>query len=114
MTSIAISATPVAPRLRLTARGRAVLVALAAAPILVTVLLAGWNPSGAVAGSEAGTGDFSYVEVAPGQSLWQLAESLAPTADPRDVISDVMRLNSLDSATVVAGQRLAIPPRYLP
>jgi hypothetical protein len=54
------------------------------------------------------------VTVDSGQSLWQVAETLAPTADPRDVIADIMQLNQLESADVLAGQQLAIPAKYLP
>ena len=57
---------------------------------------------------------FSYVSVAPGQSLWQVAETLAPEADPREVIADIMALNQLASSAVEPGQKLAIPTAYAP
>lgn len=113
-TSTALSPASATPRLRLTARGRAVLAGLVVAPALLGALLLGADVPGAVAGGQASENSFSYLSVAPGESLWQLAETLAPGADPRDVISDIMRLNALDSATVLAGQQLAIPARYLP
>ena len=47
--------------------------------------------------------------VEPGQSLWQLAETIAPTADPRDVIADIVNLNQLQSESLQPGQRLALP-----
>mgnify|MGYP003556002795 FL=1 len=102
------------PALRLTKRGRAVLTFLAATPIVVGVLLFALNGGGATASLDGSTTAFEYVTVESGQSLWQLAETIAPTADPRDVIAEVMRLNRLESADVYAGQELAVPAQYLP
>lgn len=50
--------------------------------------------------------------VAPGETLWAIASEVAPTSDPRDVVDAIKRLNALDSAQLVAGQRLAIPAQY--
>lgn len=99
-------------RLRLTPRGRAVLIALAAIPLVAGALVLGINAGGAAAGS-GGTGTtFDYVTVQSGESLWQLAETIAPNADPRDVIADIISLNQLGSTDVEPGQRLAIPAQY--
>jgi len=112
------SAMPVrAPRLRLTARGRAVFTTLAAAPLVAIVLFLGLGGGDAVAGQNASAGSvdaasFEYVSVAPGQSLWQLAEQVAPHADPREVVADILALNQLQSADVQPGQELAIPLQY--
>jgi tellurium resistance protein TerD len=54
-------------------------------------------------------GDDEYVTIQPGQSLWQLAVSLAPASDPRDVIAEIVSLNQLSTDSVQAGQRLALP-----
>lgn len=105
------AARPSTPRLRLTKRGRAVLMTLAATPLVVAALVLGLNGGGAVASFDA-PGSFEYVTVESGQTLWQLAEAIAPTADPRDVIAAVMLLNQLDSPDVLAGQQLAIPAQY--
>jgi LysM repeat protein len=50
-----------------------------------------------------------YATVASGESLWAVAERVAPNVDPRDWIDQVMDLNSLNGADVVAGQRLVVP-----
>lgn len=50
------------------------------------------------------------VTVLPGQTLWQIARALAPTADPRVTIAHIAAANDLGSAgDVRAGQRLLIP-----
>ncbi len=48
----------------------------------------------------------------PGDTLWHIAETIAPAADPRDVIVELMQFNGLSSADVPAGFELAIPPQY--
>jgi hypothetical protein len=112
MTSIAFDTAPAAPRLRLTARGRFVFGMLAVIPAVAVSLLLGPNVLGAQASLESGADTFTYVSVAPGQSLWQLAEDVAPQADPREVVADIVSLNNLSSGDVQPGQRLAIPAEY--
>ncbi len=112
-----VSSLP-APRLRLTRRGRIVFTTLAAAPLVAVVVFLGLGNLDAVAGSNVAapnsstTASFTYVSVAPGQSLWQLAEQVAPQADPREVVADILALNGLQSADVQPGQKLAIPLQY--
>src|SRR5689334_5842843 len=72
-----------APRLRLTRRGRGVLLALAATPIVIAAFLFSLNGGGATASLD-GTTEFQYVTVDAGQTLWEVAEAVAPTSDPRD------------------------------
>jgi hypothetical protein len=100
------------PRLRLTARGRAVFTTLAAAPLVAIALFIGLSGGNAVAGQDAPAATLEYVSIAPGQSLWQLAEQVAPQADPREVVADILSLNQLGSADVQPGQKLAIPAQY--
>ncbi len=101
-----------APRLRLTQRGRAVLTFLAATPLVIGALLFVLAGGTATASLEGSGTTFEYVTIEPGQTLWEVAETIAPAADPRDVISDLMSLNQLNSADVWAGQELAIPGKY--
>lgn len=106
-----------APRthLRLTRRGRVVFTTLGAVPLVVGSLALALN--GGVAAAEdisrvSATAAFDYVTIEAGQSLWQLAESVAPHQDPRDVIADIVNLNQLASEAVQPGQRLALPADY--
>jgi LysM repeat protein len=98
-------------RLRLTRRGRIVFTTLGAVPLvawaLITVL--GSGDAAADAGAELGARTFEYVTVHQGDSLWAIAESIAPHGDPREVIDEIIRLNGLDDAMVEPGQRLALP-----
>jgi hypothetical protein len=50
------------------------------------------------------------VTVAQGESLWSLAEELAPTnQDPREWIYEVTKLNGLESSDLTPGMRLTVP-----
>ena len=111
MTSITFDA-PQAPRLRLTARGRTVVGALIVGPLVAIAVFTGMGAGGAQATGELSTTTFDYVSVAPGQSLWQLAEQVAPQSDPSEVVADILALNNLSSADVQPGQKLALPVEY--
>jgi hypothetical protein len=101
---------PVRSHLRMTARGRAVLLILIATPLVVLALVLGTSAGGATAtGSST---PLRTVTVLAGQSLWQIAGKVAPTADPRDVIADIMSVNALQSTDVQPGEKLEIPAQY--
>jgi len=60
----------------------------------------------------AATAVFETVTVLPGDTLWSIANTVAPTADPRDVIGEISRLNMLRGGELQIGQELAIPAQY--
>ena len=103
--------TPTHTRLRLTRRGRIVFTTLGSLPLVVWALVAVLGSGGAAAdaGAELGARTFEYVTVHQGDSLWAIAESIAPQGDPRVVIDEIIRLNGLDGVVVEPGQRLALP-----
>ena len=102
-----------APRLRLTQRGRSLLVAVIAGPLVIAAMIFALNGGEATASLGGPDVPFQYVTVSSGESLWQLAGQLAPTADPREVIEQIVQLNQLTSSDVFAGQELAIPGQYV-
>lgn len=91
--------------LRLTRRGRLVILLVAA---LAIVALAPWR---AIASQPAGTVPSGWVTVtvAPGDTLWGYAEAAHPGADPRPAIAEIKTANGLDSSTLQPGQRLIVP-----
>jgi nucleoid-associated protein YgaU len=113
-TSARTSARTVAKtHLHLTRRGRVVLTTIAAVPLVVAAAVFALNGGGAVASNEGGaSASFSHVTVSSGQSLWQIAERVAPSADPRDVVAAIVDLNQLHTSMLMPGQRLAIPAEY--
>jgi len=97
--------------LRLTRRGRVVVVVAVALLVTVISLLA----AGAVQATShapptrAARQNLVQVVVRPGQSLWSVAESTDPDQDPRAVIQQIVELNGLGSDVVSAGQQLWVP-----
>ena len=110
--SIADSGEARAPRLRITRRGRAVLTFLVAAPLVAATAGIVLNAGGATATLESTPTSFDYVTVESGQSLWQVAEQVAPASNPSDVVLEIVHLNQLDSSVVAAGQQVAVPVKY--
>ncbi|TFD79814.1 LysM peptidoglycan-binding domain-containing protein [Cryobacterium psychrophilum] len=115
------AATAANTRFRLTRRGRIVLTTIAATPLVVAAIMLALNGGIAEATTPGAASSavlhaelvsFRYVTVAPGQTLWNLAESIAPSADPRDVIVDIIDLNQLQGDSVQPGQRLTLPAGY--
>jgi len=105
------AALPAAPAataapLRLTDRGRAVLVVLA----FVLAAAFGAGVGLALPTQEAAPEQVQSVTVGPGESLWTVAESVAAEGqDVRVVIDQIVALNNLSAATVHVGQELTVP-----
>ena len=120
MSSISISTAVVIParpatrsRLRLTARGRAVLLTVASLPLALGIAFAAIGSGSSLASGDAVAAvSFETVTVVPGDTLWSIASAIAPTADPRDVIGEISRLNMLRGGALQIGQELAIPAQY--
>lgn len=108
------SAAASGTRLRLTTRGRRVITFLASVPAVVALSIAILSGGGALASGEgsAPAGTFETVTVLPGETLWSIAQSIAPEADPRDVVDAIMRLNALPSGRLDAGQKISLPLEY--
>ncbi|HEX2771909.1 MAG TPA: LysM peptidoglycan-binding domain-containing protein, partial [Micromonosporaceae bacterium] len=91
-------------RLRLTRRGRAVLVGFFV--LVASVVIAFLAPASRAA-DPSGAAQIAVVQ--PGDSLWSIAERHAAGYDRITAVEEIRRLNRLDGYTVHAGQRLAVP-----
>jgi LysM repeat protein len=91
---------------RLTRRGRAVV-------ILLVLLLAGVAVLLAAPASQAAdpAGPAPTVVVRSGDTLWSIATRYAPGGDPFATIDEIRRLNGLTGYTVPVGVRLTLPRR---
>jgi LysM domain-containing protein len=98
-----------APRLRLTRRGRRLLLALA----LGGAVALGWLVAPLAAGSDDGglqlAGEGSVV-VEPGDTVWSIAGDVAGAdQDVRTVVDAIEELNDLEGSALVPGQVLELP-----
>ncbi|GAA0615118.1 LysM peptidoglycan-binding domain-containing protein [Kribbella sandramycini] len=98
-----------APALRLTRRGRALVGVLSVLVFGSAILVLGLRIAGVL---ESGP-DFSHsvsVQVAPGDSLWSIAQETNPGADAAAVVEKIAELNQLTGAAdVIPGQTLQVP-----
>ncbi len=105
---------PVVPAgLRLTRRGRLTLVALIAALafLAITAGQAAFGLFEAQAGSGGSTSSdaASTWVVQPGETLWSIAQKVAPNTDPRETVARIVSMNDLPGAEVAVGQEIYVP-----
>ncbi len=108
---------PALTPVRLTRRGRLVVAGMAVLLVAAgSVALAGAAQAIGHSGAQARPGTagtagsaITKVEVRPGESLWTLAEAYDPNADTRQVIQEILQLNSMSTDQVQPGQVLRMP-----
>jgi LysM repeat protein len=54
---------------------------------------------------------FITVTVAPGETVWTLANRIAAPGDVRALVSEISSVNNLSSVDITAGQKVRIPLR---
>lgn len=92
---------------RLTRRGRLVVFLASLFVVLAAIFV---FAGGAVGTSEKGEPPVTeIVKVGPGDTLWGIASEAAGDGDVRSMVSEIRRLNALDSAALDAGQKLRVP-----
>lgn len=94
--------------LRLTPRGRVVVVAILVAPLLLTLSLLFRSQVDASSDPPAPRSN-PMIVVQPGDTLWTIAGRVAPDRDRRAVIHQIREINGLSGASIQAGLRLAVP-----
>jgi len=98
--------------LRLTRRGRVVsmvAVVLLALVVSVVMFVVGVLPSSASPAPVRPAGGAATVTVQPGDTLWSIASRVAPKADPRVTVQQIVDRNGLAGASIEAGQVLVLP-----
>lgn len=66
------------------------------------------GPGADAASSSAGSAT-SIVVVQAGETVWSIAKTLDPSADPRELVARIRELNNLTSGVIVPGQALVVP-----
>lgn len=97
------------PALRLTRRGRMLLTAVSVLVFGAAVLVLGLRVAGVLEPGPRFTHTVP-VQVAPGQTLWSIAQSTNPSVDPGTVVEKIANVNKLASpADITPGQTLQVP-----
>jgi hypothetical protein len=106
VTSVGMGRRPAGPA-RLTRRGRIVVVLAFLGALLGGGMTLGHAPSQASGRTHQVAP--RTVTVQPGETLWTLAERIAPHADPRLVLAQIQQINHLRSPQLLAGMQLVVP-----
>ena len=106
MSTVTTQIHPMSPKRR--ARLARTLFVLSALVIMIAGLIFNQSAAAVDQGSSQATA-FNYISVMPGDSLWQLAEIHAKGQNQQDWVTEIILLNNLQSADLVAGERLALP-----
>ena len=110
MSTMTLSPSPTirlrAPQVRLTRRGR--LVVFIGSLLLLLTLGVLWG-GGSMASGEAGADATLVVQVAPGDTLYDIAARVTTDGDVAATVEEIEDLNRLDTSVVYAGQKLRVP-----
>ena len=89
--------------------GTLIVAGITAALLLVTMLASGGAQTTNHGSARAGYQGMHQVVVQPGQTLWSIAATAEPAADPRIVIGEIMTANALQGSDISTGQLLWVP-----
>jgi nucleoid-associated protein YgaU len=102
------AARPASSPVRLTSRGRAVVIGLLLNLLVVGLAAAFLAGGSAPADRPAAT---ATVVVEAGDTLWSIAKRVDPTGDPQRTVAELRELNGLQASTIEVGQQLVLPAR---
>jgi len=100
------AATSTKQSLRLTKRGRLVVLVFVVVSLFTALIMFGSFANATATNAGPAT---AVVVVQQGESLWSIAQSIAPNADPRATINDIKDLNGFNDSVVSAGQSIVVP-----
>ena len=98
---------PAQPSVRLTRRGRLIL--LVAFVAMLFAVLTVFGARSAATNEEGAPVPTRTVEVAEGQTLWGIASQVAAPGEVREMIYQIQELNALSGSSVDVGQEIAVP-----
>ncbi len=97
-------------RIVLNRRGRLARTLVVLSLAIVAASVAGGQAGANTSQSQRSSADtFITVTVAPGDTVWSLANRVAPAGEAGALVSAIIEINSLGSGDVEAGQKIRIP-----
>jgi len=89
--------------------GRRRVFALVVIGLLVAATIVALSMLRAAAADDGVPEGITVVEVRSGESLWEVAERVAPGSPPQPVVERIRELNGMQGSTVYPGQPLLVP-----
>lgn len=97
------------PGMRLTRRGRLAVILASMAFLALATLGSGRFPAEASGATGPSVPATAIVVVQSGETLWQIAQAVAPQSDPRETVGTIRALNGLGNEPIRPGQSLVVP-----
>jgi hypothetical protein len=96
-----------ASQVRLTRRGRVVVLAVLLGAVFIALTMLGGHS--AATGEAGAPVETRTVVVGEGDTLWGIASEIAEPGEVREMIHHIQELNALPTAGLMRGQELAVP-----
>jgi LysM repeat protein len=96
-------------RIVLNRRGRLARTLVVLSLAIVAASVAGGQAGASTSAKASAAHSFITVTVAPGDTVWSLANRVGGGHDVGALVSEIIEINSLTSGDVVAGQKIRIP-----
>ena len=96
-------------RIVLNRRGRLARTLVVLSLAIVAASVAGGQAGASTASKTSATQSFITVTVAPGDTVWSLANRAGAGSDAGALVSSIIEINGLGSGDLSAGQRIRIP-----
>ena len=90
-------------------RGRLARTCVVLSLVIVMASVVSTKAGAGTSSAPVAAGSFITVTVAPGETVWSLANRLSGGSDVRSLVSEIILVNSLASVDLAAGQKLRIP-----
>jgi LysM repeat protein len=90
-------------------RGRLARTCVVLSLVIVMASVVSTKAGAGTSSAPVAAGSFITVTVAPGETVWSLANRLSGGSDVRSLVSEIILVNSLASVDLSAGQKLRIP-----
>ena len=97
------------PSVRLNRRGRLARTLVVLSLAIVVASVAGGKAGAQTDSAPAAAHSFITVTVAPGDTVWSLANRVSDGRGVRSLVAAIIEVNGLDSVDVEAGQKIRIP-----
>lgn len=95
--------------IKLNRRGRLARTLVVLSLAIVAASVAGGQAGASTASKTSATQSFITITVAPGDTVWSLANRIGSGSDAGALVSEIIEINNLGNGDLAAGQKIRIP-----